>query len=239
MRHRDMATALAVSIWLCGTAMSAGCKGEAPEAQPPKPRAPVTSRVTTLPYYDEASFTPRWIDPQDVAGATIHTIPDFTLTNQLGETITQETFAGKIYISDFFFTTCRAICLDMTVNMAKLQDEFVDDDQVVFLSHSVTPDVDTVEVLKAYGEARGVKPGKWHLATGDRAQIYELGRRHYFIEEDQGEMRSDDEFLHTENFVLIDEHRHIRGIYNGLNDTALAQLVADVRTLQAEHTPKK
>ncbi len=222
----------------CALVMSLGssCAKEAPTPSPEAPRPKPTSRVETLPVYEDASFTPRWIEAGELDGLAVHTIPPFTLTNQLGETITEETFAGKIYVADFFFTTCPGICLDMTINMAKLQQELADEDDVVFLSHTVTPDLDTVEVLAAYGEAQGVKPGKWHLATGERSTIYELGRRQYFVEEDMGEKRSDDEFLHTENFVLVDGRRRIRGIYNGLNDTALAQLVADVRTLRAERS---
>ena len=194
----------------------------------------MTSRVDTLPVYEEATFTPRWIPADALDTTEVHTIPDFALTNQQGEAISQETFDGHVYIADFFFTTCPGICKDMTENMAKLQATLADHPEVFFLSHSVTPKVDTVEVLAAYGKLHGVDPNRWHLATGDRDQIYTLGRDHYFVEEDQGLDKSPDDFLHTENFVLIDDRRRIRGIYNGLNPTALSQLATDVATLEAE-----
>lgn len=197
-------------------------------------RAEPAPKDLGLPFYEDASFTPRWIPAPARAKADVHTIPAFSLTNQLGETVTQETLASKIYIADFFFTTCQGICLDMTESMARLQDTFAQDPGVAFVSHTVTPDHDTVDRLRAYGELHGVRPGKWHLLTGDRDLIYDLGRRHYFIEEDLGTGRSNDDFLHTENFVLIDGRRRIRGIYNGLNRASMAALVEDVRTLQRE-----
>lgn len=122
----------------------------------------------------------------------------------------------------------------MTSNMSMIQDAFLEDDDVVLLSHSVTPGVDSVSVLKAYAEAKGVLSNKWHLLTGDRSEIYELGRRKYFVEDDLGEERNDDEFLHTENFILVDSNRHIRGIYNGLRKASVNQLIKDIKTLQSE-----
>ena len=218
----------------------AACE-QAPRPAAPTPPAPFNpeiahrdSKVETLPVYEDAAFTPRWIDAEALDSTEVHTIPDFSFTNQLGEAVTQETFEDKITIVDFFFTTCPGICKDMTINMKGLQTEFSMDPDVLFLSHTVTPDIDTPETLAAYGEVHGIVPNKWHLVTGDRATIYDLGRRHYFIEEDMGVAKSDDEFLHTENFLVIDGKRRIRGIYNGLNDASLAHLVADVRTLQKE-----
>ncbi len=122
----------------------------------------------------------------------------------------------------------------MTSNMLLIQEEFKDDDEVLLLSHSVTPEYDSVPILKHYAEAKGVIPNKWHLVTGERKAIYSLGRHGYFVEEDLGMPKGEDDFLHTENFILIDKKRHIRGIYNGLNKTAIAQLIADIKTLKKE-----
>ncbi|MFD2916147.1 SCO family protein [Psychroserpens luteus] len=191
-----------------------------------------TSRVDTLPYYAEATFTPKWLDGENENLESFHKIPSFNLTNQLGETVTEKTFEDKIYIADFFFTTCPGICPKMTANMKVLQDAFLDDNDILLLSHSVTPEIDSVSTLKKYAESKGVINSKWHLVTGDRKQIYDLGRQSYFAEEDLGLDKTDEDFLHTENFVLIDQNRHIRGIYNGLNKTAVQQLIADVKTLQ-------
>jgi protein SCO1/2 len=194
-----------------------------------------SSRVDALPYYAEATFTPNWLDGEDKKTNNFHKIPAFSLTNQLGETVTEKTFENKIYIADFFFTTCPGICPKMTANMKVLQDEFLNDDDILLLSHSVTPETDSVPALKKYADSKGVINSKWHLVTGDRKEIYNLGRQSYFAEEDLGEEKTEDDFLHTENFVLIDENRHIRGIYSGLNKTAVQQLIADVKTLQKEN----
>ncbi len=193
-----------------------------------------SSRVDTLPYYAEASFTPNWLVGESNDVNSFHKIPSFSLTNQLGETVTEKTFENKIYVADFFFTTCPGICPKMTANMKVLQDEFLDDNEVLLLSHSVTPETDSVAALKQYADNKEVISDKWHLVTGDRKQIYDLGRQSYFAEEDLGEIKTEDDFLHTENFVLIDKKRHIRGIYNGLNKTAVQQLIADIKTLQKE-----
>ncbi len=188
----------------------------------------------SLPYYDEATFTPHWLSRDDSALDSFHQISPFELINQEGQILTQKDFDGKIYITDFFFTTCPGICPKMTANMSSLQKEFADDDDILLLSHSVTPERDTVSVLKAYAENHGVDSSKWHLVTGKQSEIYKLGRQDYFVEEDLGLEKSEDEFLHTENFVLVDKNRHIRGIYNGLNRASLERLITDVRTLQEE-----
>lgn len=192
------------------------------------------SRVETLPYYNEAKFTPYWISADDHNLDTFHKISPFSLTNQNGQIITEKTFADKIYVADFFFTSCSGICPKMTANMNVLQKEFLKDDDVLLLSHSVTPEKDSVSILKQYAENKGVVSNKWHLATGTQQEIYKLGRKDYFVEEDLGVNKSVDDFLHTENFVLIDKNRHIRGIYNGLNKTAISQLIADIKTLKEE-----
>lgn len=192
------------------------------------------SRVATLPYYQEATFTPVWLNSKNEDLVDFHKIPAFQLTNQNGKSITEKTFANKIYITDFFFTSCPGICPKMTKNMGILQDAFLEDKSVLLLSHSVTPEFDSVAVLKNYAIAKDVVDDKWHLVTGERDHIYNLGRNAYFVEEDLGLDKDPDDFLHTENFVLIDKNRHIRGIYNGLNKTAIQQLIADVKTLKKE-----
>ena len=192
------------------------------------------SRVETLPYYNESTFTPQWISSNDDTLTSFHKISPFSLVNQDGENITEKTFEDKIYVADFFFTSCPGICPKMTANMNILQEEFLKDDDILLLSHSVTPEKDSVLVLKRYAEAKGVVSNKWHLVTGSQQEIYKLGRKDYFVEEDLGVEKGVDEFLHTENFVLIDKNSHIRGIYNGLNKTAISQLIADIKTLKEE-----
>lgn len=191
-----------------------------------------SEKESALPYYGESSFTPKWLATDSKEAMEMHRIPNFSLINQNGEVITRNTFKNKIYVADFFFTSCSGICPKMTSNMSVLQEAFKTDDDVLLLSHTVTPETDTVEVLNEYAKTKGVKPNKWHLVTGSRSEIYNLGRNAYFIEEDLGELKTDDDFLHTENFVLIDKNQHIRGIYNGLNKTAIQQLIADIKTLK-------
>ncbi len=188
----------------------------------------------TLPFYNEATFTPHWIKPNDKSLDTFHKISDFNLTNQDGNSITQETFTGKIYVADFFFTSCPGICPKMTNNMTMLQEEFYTDDDVMLLSYSVTPEKDSVPVLKQFAISKGISSQKWHLLTGNQEDIYKLGRRDYFVEEDLGLEKDIKDFLHTENFILIDRNRHIRGIYNGINKTSINQLIADIKTLKNE-----
>jgi protein SCO1/2 len=203
-----------------------GCKN--------KPNKQEGSRVDALPYFNEASFTPKWISPSSKDLNNFHKIPDFQLVNQNGENVNQNTFENKIYITDFFFTTCPGICPMMTDSMLKLQEEFKNDAGILLLSHSVTPTIDSVLKLKEYAVDNRIIDGKWHLVTGDKREIYDLGRKFYFVEEDLGKPKGIDEFLHTENFVLIDKKKHIRGIYNSLNRASLAQLIVDVKALQKE-----
>ncbi|MDB2385044.1 SCO family protein [Polaribacter sp.] len=191
------------------------------------------AKVDTLPFYNEASFTPQWINPDSEELISFHKIPDFNLIDQHGETISQKTFENKIYVTDFFFTTCPGICPMMTDNMDLVQNEFLNDDEVLILSHSVTPTKDSVPQLKKYAIEHNIKKN-WHLVTGDKKEIYDLGRNFYFVEEDLGEQKSIDDFLHTENFVLIDKNKHIRGIYNGLRKNSVKQLIADIKVLKKE-----
>ena len=193
-----------------------------------------TSRVDKLPYYNESTFTPLWFEENSNEIEALHQIGSFRFINQDGDTVTEHTFAEKIYVTDFFFTICPGICPKMAANMGVLQEAFLEDEEILLLSHSVTPEMDSVTTLKRYAEAKGVVSGKWHLVTGDREEIYRMGRKEYFVEEDLGEAKDLDEFLHTENFVLIDQNRHIRGIYNGLNRSSVNQLIADIRTLKVE-----
>jgi protein SCO1/2 len=193
-----------------------------------------TSRVEFLPYYNDESFTAQWLTPNSKEEKAFHKIKEFNLTNQLGEKVTHRTFEDKIYITDFFFTSCPGICPKMTKNMFKIQETFKDDTDIALLSHSVTPSIDSVAVLRGYADNHGIIDNKWHLVTGDRNEIYNLARNQYFVENDLGVPKDINDFLHTENFLLIDKKKHIRGIYNGLNRASIAQLITDVKALKSE-----
>ncbi|MCJ8163474.1 SCO family protein [Pontibacter sp. E15-1] len=184
-----------------------------------------------LPYYDSADFTPKWELP---ANKEFHQIRPFSLINQENQEFTEADMEGKISVVDFFFTSCPGICPKLTSSMTDLQQEFLDNDDILLLSHSVTPDYDSAAVLKQYAIDKGVDFKRWKLLTGDRSEIYDLGRKYYFVEEDEGKAIDEDVFLHTENFVLIDKQRHIRGIYNGLDPNSIQSLIADIKVLELE-----
>ena len=190
-----------------------------------------TSRVSELPYYSDATFTPGWYDEESKVPPNFHTISPFSLKDQNAVNVTERDMDGMITVVDFFFTTCPGICPKMTDNMSLVQEAFRDKEDVQIFSHTVTPEFDSVEILKEYAESRGIEDNRWRLLTGERKVIYELGRNQYFVEEDLGLEKGIDDFIHTENFILIDKERRIRGIYNGLNKTSVQQLIADIKAL--------
>ena len=155
----------------------------------------------------------------------------FSLVNQNGKAITQDDYKDKIYVTDFFFTRCPGICLAMTNNMVKLQDEFINDDEVMLLSLSVTPVIDSIPVLRQYATDKGVIDSKWNITTGDKKHIYELARKSYFAFVDKGDGGLQD-FIHTPNFVLIDKKKQIRGIYDGTEEEEIQRMVKDIKILQ-------
>ena len=164
-----------------------------------------------------------------------HKIGEFSLLNQNNEIITNETYDGKIYIADFFFTTCPGICPIMKENMIALQDEFINDDDVLLLSHTVTPEIDSVPVLKKYSLEKGVLDSKWNMVTGDKKQIYDLARKSYLVAEDiESPIQYD--MIHTENFVLVDSKRRIRGFYDGTDSNVMKDLINDVKILKKEES---
>lgn len=189
-----------------------------------------TSRVEELPFYDEATYTPKWIDTENIP-ADFHQVSAFALLNQNGEKVTEKDMGGKVTVVNFFFTVCPGICPKMMSNMDYVQQAFIDDSDLLIFSHSVTPTYDSVPVLKGYAADKGIVKSTWHLLTGERDVIYDLGRNQYFVEEDLGLEKDPNDFIHTENFVLVDQKRRIRGIYNGLNKSSVRQLIADARLL--------
>jgi len=162
-----------------------------------------------------------------------HKIPKFTLVNQNGEIITLEAYKDKIYVADFFFTTCQTICPIMTGHMKRIQEKLAHDGEVLLLSHSVTPKIDSVARLKAYAIKNGVDDQKWNLVTGDKKQIYNLARKSYLVAKSNGDGGPYD-LIHTENFVLIDKKQRIRGFYDGTNIEEIDRLLEDIDVLKSE-----
>lgn len=185
----------------------------------------------TLPIYNPADFNPVLVDETLQSKSSNHTVSDFTLINQNGDTITQEVYKDKIYVTDFFFTRCPTICPVMTDNMKVLQDQFINDEDIMFLSMSVTPDIDSIPILRQYADEKGVIDTKWNVTTGNKKHIYELARKGYFAVVEQGDGGLQD-FIHTPNFILVDRQKQIRGIYDGTDDNEINRLISDIKTLK-------
>lgn len=187
-----------------------------------------------LPIYQPAQVTQDLVDENIQHVKRNHKIADFSLVNQNGDTITQEDYRDKIYVADFFFTTCQSICPIMTKNMYRVQKEFMTDNEVLLLSHSVIPEIDTVAQLKRYAEEKKVNSTKWNLVTGDKKQIYELARKSYLAVKEDGDGGPFD-MIHTENFMLIDRERRIRGFYDGTVEADIDQLIQDIEDLKKSY----
>ena len=201
-----------------------------------------------LPVYNPSDFDPELVDRSLLNTSENHTVADFKLINQNGKTITQEDYKNKIYVVDFFksitqedyknkiyvvdffFTSCPTICPIMTNNMVKLQDKFINNNEIMFLSLSVTPKIDSVAVLRKYADNKGVIDAKWNITTGDKKHIYELARKSYFAVVEQGDGGLQD-FIHTPNFILVDKKKQIRGVYDGTDDSEILRLIDDIKIL--------
>ncbi|OQD44037.1 SCO family protein [Croceivirga radicis] len=185
-----------------------------------------------LPVYQPNMVNPELVDSTLLDVKKYHTIADFSLVNQNGKTITQKDYKGKIYVADFFFTTCPTICPIMTKNMAAIQDKI--GEEVMLLSHSVTPQIDSVAQLKKYALEKGVDDSKWNLVTGDKKQIYALARKSYLAVKNDGDGGPYD-MIHTENFILVDKERRIRGFYDGTNPKEIDKLLGDIEILKSSY----
>lgn len=187
-----------------------------------------------LPIYQPAQVNPELVDSTIQYQRKYHKIADFKLVNQNGDTITQKDYEDKIYVADFFFTTCQTICPIMTDHMKQIQEELKADSEVMLLSHSVTPQIDSVGQLKKYALEKGVDDSKWNLVTGDKKQIYELARKSYLAVKTIGD-GGDFDMIHTENFMLIDKDKQIRGFYDGTNPEDIDKLLEDLKILKASY----
>ena len=180
-----------------------------------------------LPYFDSYDFSPKW-------NSVNHTIPKFEFINQNGDTITNHDYAGKIYVADFFFTTCPGICPKLTKHMKILEDLYSKNDEIKFLSHTVMPWHDSVSVLNEYGKRYDIESKKWNLVTGDKEEIYRVARDGYFADNSFKTQESVNEFIHSENFYLIDKNGKIRGVYNGTLEIEIERLKRHIKTLEQE-----
>jgi len=194
----------------------------------------VESSIIDLPIIGPSDFKEELVDNK-VNKEQSHFVSDFELINQNGDTITNKDYENKIYVVDFFFTRCGSICPIMTNNMKKIQDKFLENDNLMLLSISVTPNIDNVETLKKYAKSKGVINSKWNIATGNKKHIYELARKSYFAVLKKGDGGLQD-FIHTPNFILIDKKKQIRGIYDGTDDKEIKRVINDIKTLQIKNS---
>jgi protein SCO1/2 len=184
----------------------------------------------SLPIFNPSDVNPELVDTTVQYISKYHTISDFSFTNQNGEIITQKDYEGKVYVADFFFTTCKSICPKMTTNLVEVQKAFVDNPKVKLISFSVMPDIDSVSVLKEYAQQNGVVDSKWNLVTGDKKAIYTMARKSYLAVK-QGRPDEQYDMVHTENFVLVDSKKRVRGFYDGTNKEEIQRLIEDIKWL--------
>jgi protein SCO1/2 len=191
----------------------------------PKPK------VDVLPIMGQT----RLVESTDAQGdfrwdTVYHTLPDFKFVSHMGDTITKDIMAGKVVIADFFFTECKGICIPMSQNMARVQEEFIGQDDVFLLSHTVDPERDSVAKLHDYAQLYDVNPRKWLMLTGEKKDLYGIARNGYMITADQGDGGPED-FIHSERFVLLDKQQRIRGYYDGTSEEEIDRLREDVKRL--------
>ena len=185
-----------------------------------------------LPYYNEPTFTPIWLDKSDPKIKNIHSIKTFDFQNQEGKWISQSNLKGKIYIANFFFTSCTTVCPKMATNLLKVQNEFSNNDKVKIMSHTVMPWVDNQKRLKEYGEINNIDSKFWYLLTGPKDEIYKIARESYFADEGFGKsVTTINDFIHTEKFFLIDSNNKIRAIYNGTLSLETSRMIEDIKSL--------
>ena len=191
----------------------------------------VNKPIETLPIYSPSMVSKELVEKNIQFIKKYHKIKDFSMKNQNGETITQEFYNDKIYVADFFFTTCPTICPIMTENMGYIQEKTKNDSDILLLSFSVTPEIDSVEQLKKYALEKNVIDSKWNLVTGNKKDIYNLARTSYLVAKTNGDGGKYD-MIHTENFVLVDKEKRIRGFYDGTNSKEMDQLLNDIKILK-------
>ena len=191
----------------------------------------VNKPIETLPIYSPSMVSKELVEENIQFIKKYHKIKDFSMKNQNGRIITQEFYNDKIYVADFFFTTCPTICPIMTENMSYVQEKIKNDSDVLLLSFSVTPEIDSVEQLKKYALEKNVIDSKWNLVTGNKKDIYNLARTSYLVAKTNGDGGKYD-MIHTENFVLVDKEKRIRGFYDGTNSKEMDQLLNDIKILK-------
>jgi protein SCO1/2 len=189
-----------------------------------------SSHHATLPYYGDASLTPAWLAPDSRAVAALHRTGDFRLIDQQGQPFTSDSLTGRVHIAQFFFAECGDVCPTTSRLLTRVAGAFRGDDRVVIASYSVTPAQDSVPVLSAYAERYHIDARQWRLLTGDPTAVRGLSES-YLVGLGRGSDYGVDSVAHTEMLVLVDQERHVRGVYSGTLPLDIQALIADVKTL--------
>ncbi|MES2567453.1 MAG: SCO family protein [Bacteroidota bacterium] len=187
--------------------------------------------LRTLPYFGKKNT----IKDGDTV---FHTVKPFCFTDQYNEKVTEETVNGKIYVTDFFFTTCQSICPVMSTELERVYKHFQNKNDVLILSHTVAPEEDSINVLMDYAKLHGVNDKRWLFLTGDKKQLYDMARKGYLLNTEEGNGDEDD-FIHTQNFALVDKERHLRGFYDGTDSVEVSRLIIDMNLLLEEYAYKE
>lgn len=166
-------------------------------------------------------------------------VQDFSFTDQNGQTVTQKNIDGKVYVTNYFFTTCKGICPKMNFNLKGVYDQFKNDKGFAIISHSSMPETDSVPLLKAYEEkmigSNPSNPAKWYFVTGSKDSLYKMARQSYLLDNDKNNsVNIAEAFIHTQFFALVDKQKRVRGIYDGLKPDEIARLEKDIKTLLKE-----
>jgi protein SCO1/2 len=167
-----------------------------------------------------------------------HTVKPFCFINQYNEKTTEETLKGKIYVTDFFFTTCQSICPIMSTQLERVYKRFANNSSVMILSHTVEPEIDSIEILMQYAKLHNVTNHQWLFVTGEKKQLYDMARTSYLLNNETGNGDEND-FIHTQNFALVDKERHLRGFYDGTDTTDVSRLITDITILLEEYEYKE
>lgn len=210
-----------LKILIPGLLLMAACDGKNPSQE-------------KLPVLGQHEYVQKTVGNQTVTDTVFHKVADFSFVDQDSAVVTNDTFKDKIYVTDFFFTSCPTICPVMKKEMLRVYDEFKDNDKVLFLSHTIDPAYDTVALLHDYAERLGVSSDKWHFVTGDKEAIYDMALKNYMVTamEDNS---SPGGFIHSGAFILVDEDRRIRGMYDGTVKEEVDVLINDIHRLLKEY----
>lgn len=190
-----------------------------------------------LPVINPVDLKEEMVDPELLRIGYGHTIGDFSFTDQDGAVFSRKEVKGKIFVAEYFFTTCGTICPKMNQQMQRVHAAFKNNAEVEILSFTVNPEIDTVEQMKRYATAHHASSDQWHFLTGKKEELYHLARTSFFVlkpaeAQNQGDVGSD--FIHTNNFVLVDKNLRIRGYYDGTSAKEVNKLIADISLLKNE-----